>query len=113
MVVYAYNEVLSSLVNTRDYIPDNLYESITDWLILGMQAGMRLSEWCQDKSVIVKTKTLASNIDGSSRAFILNYFYFSDKNNKRRQNVRNIHIGTAENVTITWSFKNIMTMVKN
>ena len=48
IVDYAYNEVLSNLVNTRDYVPDNLYESITDWLILGMHAGMCLSEWCQD-----------------------------------------------------------------
>ena len=105
MVDFAYNEVLSNLVANHEYVPDNIYESITDWLILGMQAGMRLSEWCQDKSQFLKNKKIASNVDGSSKSFILQDFYFSDENGRRRPNDPSVHIASAENLSITWRFQ--------
>ena len=105
MVDCAYNDVLTTMVERTDYVPDNICESLTDWLILGMQAGMRLSEWCQDKSLYLKNKQIALNIDGSSKAFILKDFYFADENNRRRNNSVAVHIATAETLTITWRFQ--------
>ena len=105
MVDFAYKEVTTKLVENNDYVPDNLHECLTDWFILGMQVGMRLSEWCQDKSLFQKTKKLATNIDGSVKSFILQDFCFSDENNKRRNNAPHVHISNAKNVTITWRFQ--------
>ena len=70
MVDRLYNDVLTNMIKHSTYIPDNLYKCLADWLILGMQAGMRLAEWCQDKSKYTKNAQIAQKIDGTPCAFI-------------------------------------------
>ena len=56
MVDYAYMSLRTSMIQDTNFLPDSLEECICDWLILGMQTGARLSEWCQDHKKLRKSK---------------------------------------------------------
>ena len=105
MVDSVYKEVMNDMLENPTYVPDNLTECVTDWLILGMQVGMRLSEWCQDRARYHQSKDILRNVDGSPKAFVLTDFAFSNKSNVRRNNNKTVYIKDAENVTITWRFQ--------
>ena len=82
-----------------------LDEAITDWFILGMQTGMRKSEWCQDRHLLRKTGQVIPNRDGSSSAFIIEDFTFESATGVRCDNSRHNHITNASAVRIRWRFQ--------
>ena len=102
-----YNMVNQAIINnTRNhYCTNSLNSALTDWFILGMVTGARKSEWCQDRSSILKSGTVTPNIDGSSSAFIFSDFIFEDINGIRRNNDRDTAIFDAEIVKIKWRFQ--------
>ena len=55
---------------------DTLEAALVDWFIIGMQTGMRKSEWYQDRYNLEKTKHINLNRDGSVSIFILEDFTF-------------------------------------
>ena len=105
MVDFAYQTLLERMIHDTDFLPDSLEECLCDWLILGMQTGARLSEWCQDHAKLNKTKTTEKNIDGTPKAFIFNDFHFLNQNNVRRSNSYTSHIADAAHVQITWRYQ--------
>ena len=42
---------------------NTLDAALTDWFIIGMQSGIRKSEWCQDRYTLQKTKQVILNRD--------------------------------------------------
>ena len=84
---------------------DTLHAALTDWLILGMQTGMRKSEWCQDRHILRKTGQVIPNRDGSASAFLLTDFTFEKSNGVRCDNSRHMYIQDATIVKIRWRFQ--------
>ena len=105
MVDYGYMSLRTSMIHDTNFLPDSLEECICDWLILGMQTGARLSEWCQDHKKLQKTKLPEKNIDGSSKAFTFHDFNFLNSDNVRRSNDFTSHINDAQHVQITWRYQ--------
>ena len=105
MVDFAYATLLRRMISDANFQPDLLEECLCDWLILGMQTGFRLSEWCQDSSKMSTVRDIGRNIDSSPKAFIFLDFTFSDKNNVHRNNALDVHIDNAAYVTIRWRFQ--------
>ena len=85
--------------------PDNIYISISDWLILGMQSGFRRKEWAQDRSYMMKNKDIQRNVDGSSAAFILEDFEYRGANNKRINQKSNSAVNKSKTVNLKWRFQ--------
>ena len=84
---------------------DCLEAVLADWLILGMQTGMRKSEWCQDRYLLQKTQTVQHNRDGSSSAFIFEDFTFEGHRGYRIPNLRHQAISTAHILKLKWRFQ--------
>ena len=57
--------------------PDSAIAAFGDWIILGLQAGFRISEYAQSHSSIHMSlnETYATNLNGSSKAFICSDFF--------------------------------------
>ena len=85
--------------------PDNMYSSIGDWLVLGLQSGFRRKEWAQDKLFLNKHKDIQRNVDHSPAAFILNDFEFRGVNNVRINNNSYKEINKATIVNVKWRFQ--------
>ena len=45
-----------------------------DWFVLGLYAGFRKSEWCQDTYQLRLNNRVALNVDGTSKAFVASDF---------------------------------------
>ena len=102
-------ELIQYIINKGNKLskqnPNNLYAALSDWLIIGLQAGFRKKEWAQDSSALTRSKDIQRNIDGSSAAFILEDFEFKSKNNgKLNQNNYN-SIRHAPILNIRWRFQ--------
>jgi len=59
--------------------PDSYQAALYDWLVIGIQAGFRKSEWCQDTSSLSSSGDIALNVDGSSKAFTRDDFVLESK----------------------------------
>ena len=96
-----------SFKTTLAISPDHntLEAALTDWFIIGMQSGMRKSEWCQDRYTLQKTKQVIFNRDGSSSAFIFDDFTFEKICGVRCDNSRSSVIQQAALVKIRWCFQ--------
>ena len=84
---------------------DDSSAALADWLILGMQTGMRKSEWCQDRYVLSKTGKVTSNRDGSPSAFTLDDFIFEGARGCRISNSRTSTILNAQILKLRWRFQ--------
>ena len=92
--------------------PDNIYIALSDWLIVGLQAGFRRKEWAQDKTYLKKHKDIERNVDGSSAAFIVSDFEFRGKGNTRIDNSSKQAINRSYIVNLKWRFQKITIMDK-
>ena len=84
---------------------DSLEAALTDWLTLGMQTGMRKSEWYQDRHILNTTGTFIPNRDGSPSAFILSDFMFEKLYGVQCDNSRLFHITDATIIKLKWRFQ--------
>ena len=52
--------------------PDSAASAMSDWDIVGIQAGFCSAEWCQSKNKLCMpvTEKISLNVDGSSTAFL-------------------------------------------
>jgi len=57
--------------------PDSFDAAFFDWIVIGIQAGFRKSEWVQDTHQFLTTGQFNLNRDGSSTAFIASDFSFT------------------------------------
>ena len=96
---------LTAYGSTANKFNDSLDAALTDWFILAMQAGMRKSEWCQDRYLLQKSGKVILNRDGSASAFIFSDFTFEQSNGYRCNNHRSMHIHSASLVKICWRFQ--------
>jgi len=85
--------------------PDAYDAAVFDWLLLGIFAGFRKTEWMQDTFLYKSTKTYQLvDKDGSSRAFIADDFNFSPFPPSQRH-----HLSTSSTthgqLHITWRFQ--------
>ena len=62
---------------------DSKNRALYDWFVLALYLWPRKSEWCQDKVELGKTKTIARNIDGTSKAFTFDDFESRGCNDSR------------------------------
>ena len=88
--------------------PDNIYLSLSDWLVLGLQAGFRRMEWAQDRAHLKKYKDIQRNIDGSPAVFILKDFELRKKGNKMIDNSSNKEVSKASITNLKWRFQKNM-----
>ena len=102
MVDHLFNITHTPLMKPQN---DTLPASVLDWFILGMQTGMRKSEWCQDRYLLKKKQQVILNRDGSPSAFILDDFTFQGPRGQRIDNSRNATISNAKFVQIRWRFQ--------
>ena len=102
-------EMISYIIDKGEKLkstnPDNIYTVLSDWLIVGLQAGFRRKEWAQDKTYLKKYKDIERNVDGSSAAFILSDFEFRGKGNTRIDNSSKQAINRSYIVNIKWRFQ--------
>lgn len=70
---------IQSLVNQQK--PCSLISALADWATIARQAGLRLSEYCQDSRTI-KPGNYALNVYGEAKAFTINDFIFVGHNNE-------------------------------
>ena len=85
--------------------PNNLYTALSDWLVVGLQAGLRRKEWAQDRTYLKQHQDIERNIDNSSAAFIMDDFEFRAKHNKRINNSFMNEINKSSIVNIRWRFQ--------
>ena len=83
---------------------DSKEAALADWIILGFYAGFRKSEWTQDHADFKRTKTFATNIDRSSRAFQANDFVFQYVKQKKSTNKRGTSC-ESNYLRLTWRFQ--------
>ena len=102
MVDLSFTQVYGSVSSQFN---DSLEAALTDWFILGMQTGMRKSEWCQDRHILNTTGTVIPNRDGSPSAFIFSDFTFEQLHGVHCNNSRLIHITNATIVKLKWRFQ--------
>ena len=60
-----------------DAHPDSIDAAMFDWMLLGIQAGFRKSEWLQDSHLHSNKKSFSLNRDGTITAFTRSDFTFS------------------------------------
>ena len=83
---------------------DSLPQVLFDWMVLGIVTGVRKSEWCQSRQS-TPHGGFQQNIDGTSKAFILDDFTFEDSQGMRITNDPSHDISDASTVTIRWRFQ--------
>ena len=59
---------------------NGIYNAMTDWLIMVIQAGYKKIEWSPDKTELNRTKDVHKNIDGSDTVSTINNFQFKGNN---------------------------------
>ena len=84
---------------------DSLPAALADWFILGMQTGMRKSEWCQDRHILSKTGHVTTNRDGSPSAFTFDDLTFEGTKGCRIINLRTTPIRDAKMIKLRWRFQ--------
>ena len=80
---------------------------IADWGVLGLAAGLRLSEWCQQNSNTNHTlsKPVTLNVDGTARAFIADDFVFLNKRKQKVLFTSHVKLHHVHYVAICWRFQ--------
>lgn len=105
--------------SSSQHSPLSLHKALEDWLILGMHAGFRLSEWAQACSRLRSTKDIARNKDSTPTAFTLADFSFMNENSQRLDSVPNLADETPAFVNIRWRVQKnnnngeVLTFAKN
>ena len=102
-------DIISYIVNKGEGMkksnPHNIYATLGDWLILGLQSGFRRKEWAQDHTHLSKHRDIQRNVDGSPAAFIMSDWDFRGKKNRRLNQSSNKQITNADSVNITYRFQ--------
>ena len=80
---------------------------LADWGVLGLAAGLRLSEWCQDQShdYFPLSKPITRNVDGTARAFIAEDFVFLNKYKQKVPFTSKMKLCHVSYVAICWRFQ--------
>ena len=86
-------------------LPDGKQSVMTDWLVLGLQAGFRKMEWSQDATLLAQTNTYHRNLDGSSAAFVSSDFEFRGPNGIRMSHKKPLLLHNIETVHIKWRYQ--------
>ena len=98
-------EMVKFLVdNSANLHPDSACSAYSDWAVLSLQTGFRISEYAQTHSAqhMPLKAQVALNIDGTSKAFIASDFKFLGHH---RQPVAKNKRQFAQYVYITWRFQ--------
>lgn len=72
-------EMFDVLHQQRDLDPSSESNAVADWLTIGRQAGLRISEYGQEEAALNRNQHFALNDFGQSRAFIMSDFIFFGK----------------------------------
>lgn len=95
--------MLNTLHKKIQTLPEDSYLSaLYDWLVIGMQAGQRKSEWCQDASLFRKHKSVALSVKKTPLAFIAKDFTLSSRPSSQHQPSESLPYNY---LTITWRFQ--------
>ena len=98
-------EMVQFLVQSSSKLhPDSASSAYADWAVLSLHTGFRISEYAQTHSAqhMSLKSTVATNIDGTSKAFIASDFKFLGHQRKPlAKNKRHF----AHFVYITWRFQ--------
>ena len=77
---------------------DDLACVMSNWLIMGIQSGFRKSEWAQEFSTFSSKFQL--NIDGSSKAFVIQDFVFWSKDKNQIHHLTKKELSKSKFVTV-------------
>jgi len=83
---------------------DSFDAAFFDWIVIGIQAGFRKSEWVQDSHDFRSTGQFALNRDGSSKAFIASDFSFTSLSPAQKIKYP-VSSTPYSQVTLTWRFQ--------
>jgi len=95
---------LQSVAKTDPNV-DGVYPAMVDWCVLGMYAGLRLSEWAQEDRYSDPTEGYLTNVDGTATAFISSDFTFRTAQKIQVEWTSYIELSTIQYVTIQWRFQ--------
>ena len=84
---------------------DGLYSVISDWGTMGLQSGIRKSEWAQDDVSLRRDKDVQRNVDGTSKAFISSDFTFKGDAGKHLRSTTQVSMAAAKTVDKRWRFQ--------
>ena len=74
------------------FLNDTLEAIFTDWFILYMQTGLRMSKWCQEGHILKKNGNEIPNKDNAPSASTLQDFAFQKSQVENCDNPCTIHI---------------------
>jgi len=97
--------MLEFFYNIAQRSPPHSFEAaLFDWLLIGMQAGFRKTEWLQDSSTLKKNSFALNQQDGSVKAFIASDFSFAYTPPSERNNTHLSYSGPTQ-LIIRWRFQ--------
>ena len=83
---------------------DSFDDAFFDWMVIGIQAGFRKSEWVQDSHHFRSTGQFSLNRDGSSKAFLASDFSFTPLSPAQKLNHPSSSTPHSQ-VNLTWRFQ--------
>lgn len=118
-LLYAEQELYDSVMNKREPISEEMFNyiiglktlddlhvnnAVADWLVIGRQAGLRLSEYGQDQVLLDREGTFQTNKFGDAKAFLLSDFTFYKQGGIAIPYSRDsrLDINDISAATITW-----------
>ena len=69
---------------------DNIHLAMSNWLILGMEVGFRISEWAQTNSPPTIADNFKRNVDGTSTAFSTDDLILFSKGKKKINTIKSL-----------------------
>ena len=101
--------MIHKLLDLSKHSPDSRYEAITDWLVVGLSAGLRISEYGQPTSKLYEHNLdkFEKAINGAAKGFLLKDIVFRGKNDKYINNSKHkkLDIECIDTVTLRWRFQ--------
>lgn len=118
-LLYTEHALYDSVMNKRKHITDEMFtfivgrstlddlhenNAVADWLIIGRQAGLRLSEYGQDQVQLDKDGTFQKNKFGDAKAFLISDFTFYKSGGIEVPHDRTTTLNASDitSSTITW-----------
>lgn len=122
-ILYTEHKLYDDVMNKREPVSEEMFRwlllrchptdnncesnAIADWLVIGRQAGCRISEYGQDQIELDTTGTHALNVFGDPKAFILTDFKFYKSGGVLIPSTKTDQVPPSDiaAATITWRFQ--------
>ena len=101
--------MILTLIEFTQKNPDSRFTAIIDWFIVGLSAGLRLSEYGQPLSTLYAydLENFEKSIASTAQAFLFQDIVFKGKHDKfiNNSSVATLQLAGIESVTIKWRYQ--------